>query len=660
MHACDEAIDDVHELLPHRESDRDSPRWPLQCGVRAASAIHDRLLSREDRTRVIPSCSIGAAQDPLFAAPHAYGRQYTVQEVSTAVEVSKDFRRRGEVEWGGEFRQHCRRLYQSAERRDERSPHGLLVSSALPTLHQQRVRETRAVPLGGTILDASARLGMAPPPVPRAAAMTAAQRKRLVENERLAAHRKMARIVSEQDVVLSMLERREYGDFLTAPLDLDVDADSALEPQCPLTPAHVVDGGAWAQLADARSTVRDERGARVVWPWDRLQRDGVNGRAALQAGREHAGGGVVLDHGPQAVTVFDINRSGAYDNMINAALDAASSDGRRGWSKTGPRAWRSFCSDKGISPDRPLEPYAPLMEKLGEEWICMEFICSLVERRGVTPETARSYFSQTQGWHAREYGVKLCGGLKLERLPQMLKGLRRKLGDRGHARPQRRAIAPRQLREALDRFYDPAVPLHANIRAAIACAYAGLLRSAEYCGTTGPNMLLRKDVVHYVPWRDMVVMIHPCKNMHHLEGKTCPLLLGAGGEHIDPVAEYANLLAVDGVTVAELGFTPLFRDPATNAPLSYDIINDACKQMGAWLGFPEAECTSHIMRISGATALFAAGASELMIRTMGRWSSDLHRLYVRCCFEQCRDWSAKLGSVEFTAAAPAFDEVDDY
>ena len=29
------------------------------------------------------------------------------------------------------------------------------------------------------------------------------------------------------------------------------------------------------------------------------------------------------------------------------------------------------------------------------------------------------------------------------------------------------------------------------------------------------------------------------------------------------------------------------------------------------------------------TALFAAGANETVIRTMGRWSSDLHRLYVR-------------------------------
>ena len=49
-----------------------------------------------------------------------------------------------------------------------------------------------------------------------------------------------------------------------------------------------------------------------------------------------------------------------------------------------------------------------------------------------------------------------------------------------------------------------------------------------------------------------------------------------------------------------------------------------------------------------------------MIRTMGRWSSDLHRLYVRCCYEQCRQWSCRMGSVDFTAAAQVVDEVDDY
>ena len=54
--------------------------------------------------------------------------------------------------------------------------------------------------------------------------------------------------------------------------------------------------------------------------------------------------------------------------------------------------------------------------------------------------------------------------------------------------------------------------------------------------------------------------------------------------------------------------------------------------------------SSHSLRIGGATALFAAGADPIHIRTMGRWSSDCYRLYVRSCFEQTLAWTAKIGS----------------
>ena len=69
---------------------------------------------------------------------------------------------------------------------------------------------------------------------------------------------------------------------------------------------------------------------------------------------------------------------------------------------------------------------------------------------------------------------------------------------------------------------------------------------------------------------------------------------------------------------------------------------------------------THSLRIGGATALFAAGADETVIRTMGRWSSDIHQLYVRACFERCCDWTRRAGSTQVTDVARIFDEVDDY
>ena len=72
------------------------------------------------------------------------------------------------------------------------------------------------------------------------------------------------------------------------------------------------------------------------------------------------------------------------------------------------------------------------------------------------------------------------------------------------------------------------------------------------------------------------------------------------------------------------------------------------------------EAGTHCWRISGATALFAMGSGDTVIRTMGRWSSDLYRLYVRSCFEQCRAWTSRAGSADFTTFATVFDEVEDY
>ena len=122
-----------------------------------------------------------------------------------------------------------------------------------------------------------------------------------------------------------------------------------------------------------------------------------------------------------------------------------------------------------------------------------------------------------------------------------------------------------------------------------------------------------------------------------------------------------NLLLVDPVDPSVAHLTPLFRDPLTNTPLRYDTINSCIKSLMESVGENPAEFSTHSMRIGGATALFAAGANETVIRTMGRWSSDMHRLYVRACFEQCCEWTRRAGtqSVSDLAGMP-FDEVDDY
>ena len=352
------------------------------------------------------------------------------------------------------------------------------------------------------------------------------------------------------------------------------------------------------------------------------------------------------------------------DRLVNLGLDKASVDGNRGRNHTGVRAFFAFCADDfNTTPHRPMDVSAPLWAKLQEELLAMRFICALIEVRGITVRSAANYWSAVQGWHAREHGVKIGGGIKFERLPQMLRGLRRALGD--PARAVRRGIAPQALRRAMDACLDPNDPDDANLRAALSLALQGLLRSSEFALDPGKKFdftrqVTRADIVELTDDR-MTVMIAPCKNKEHLSGKTCALVIGGGGEYIDAIAEIKNMLRVDPLLPGQdASQVPLFRRAGSLEPLRTDAVRADIRRLMAAIGESPEQFGTHSLRIGGATALFAAGADETVIRTMGRWSSDIHQLYVRACYERCCEWTRRAGSTVVTDVARDFDEVDFY
>ena len=379
--------------------------------------------------------------------------------------------------------------------------------------------------------------------------------------------------------------------------------------------------------------VLDEQGRVIDWPWEDPTR------------HKHTGG--------------KRRRHRALDSIIVNGLMHASVKGDMGANSTGVRRWKAFCASEGIAFARALETYAPLRLKLQEEWLCMRFIASLVETGSVSPSSAATYFGQVQGWHAKEYGVKLAAGMKLNRLPQMLKGLRRTMGD--NSRRVRRGVSPQDLKRAMDKCLDPSNVVHANIRAAVSLAFQGLLRGAEFAvdGKFNPRTDMTRADMSSISAQRLVVMMRPCKNMQHLTGKTVPLIIGAGGTLIDAVSEMANLLRVDPVSAAEAPLTPMFRQEG-GAALTTRRVREWTAALMASIDLDPAQFGAHSYRIGGATALFAAGADPTIIRTMGRWSSDCYRLYVRACFQQTLNWSRVCGSQEVHDVAAEFEEVDSY
>ena len=98
----------------------------------------------------------------------------------------------------------------------------------------------------------------------------------------------------------------------------------------------------------------------------------------------------------------------------------------------------------------------------------------------------------------------------------------------------------------------------------------------------------------------------------------------------------------------------------SRAPLTVERVRYWAKALATSVGMDPNQFGAHSFRIGGATALFAAGADPTVIRTMGRWSSDCYRLYVRACFSKTIEWTRICGSSVVSDVAQEFAEVDSY
>ena len=116
--------------------------------------------------------------------------------------------------------------------------------------------------------------------------------------------------------------------------------------------------------------------------------------------------------------------------------------------------------------------------KLREERLVMRFIMWLVDSRDILASSAANYLGSVQGWHLRQTGVKLCAGLRLARVAEIVKGLKRLRGDPG--RRVRKGLSPDVLRRQMDKQLDPTTVGGANMRAALSLGFQGLLRGAEF------------------------------------------------------------------------------------------------------------------------------------------------------------------------------------
>ena len=60
---------------------------------------------------------------------------------------------------------------------------------------------------------------------------------------------------------------------------------------------------------------------------------------------------------------------------------------------------------------------------------------------------------------------------------------------------------------------------------------------------------------------------------------------------------------------------------------------------------------SHSLRSGGATALADAGCPEVVLKTLGRWSSECYRIYARAAFSSVLHWGKLMASAAAAASS---------
>ena len=390
-----------------------------------------------------------------------------------------------------------------------------------------------------------------------------------------------------------------------------------------------------------RRIILDERGAEIQWPWEAPCPVAPPPAGALACGG--SGEDIVAQYFAKAGPQHDRMGTHKADATVQAGLNAATADGASGENSSGVRAYKMFCHKYKRAPMRPIDPNAPLWVKLSEEQWGMRFIAEIIDDRTVLPSTGRSYFGAANRWHLRKTGIGFAAGMDMQRLAEMMKGLK-KLHD-GPPGQMRRGISPQQLRAGMDAVYPPTSAENVNIRAMLATGLQALMRGRELgCEGAFSNELdlARGDIATSTKDR-LAFFMRPAKNMKHRRGKTVPIVIGGGGEFVDACMEVMRMLEMDPSPRGQEAGTPMFRKPNGSA-FTTDDIRAIVRQLCFAIGEEPLLFGAHSLRIGGATALFAAGADPIHIRTMGRWSSDCYRLYVRACFEQTMAWTRKLGS----------------
>ena len=256
---------------------------------------------------------------------------------------------------------------------------------------------------------------------------------------------------------------------------------------------------------------------------------------------------------------------------------------------------------------------------LHNEMTFMLFAIYLAREDKRQASTVLNYCSLARSHISSVVGFPLTTGTP--RWKRLTRALRKR-----HRRERRecRALRTTHLRRAFTGILAQQSPIAVNRWATVVVGMHLLARPTELTN-------LRRSHLTWMltPEPHAVVMLHPLKKGP--EQTPVPMLIAVGdGSGADAYAALRRLEDVDPVVGAARAHTPLFRDERRRAP-SVPVISGWVQRVAsaAGEGGDAGLFTARALRIGGATELHAMGANQLTIMLLGRWSSDVSRLYTR-------------------------------
>ena len=277
---------------------------------------------------------------------------------------------------------------------------------------------------------------------------------------------------------------------------------------------------------------------------------------------------------------------------------------------SGQRCFIDFCLQFGLSnPDNSILP--------ASDMTILSFISYL--SLSYQPSMVKSYLSAVRSLHVM-LGLD-NPFVNNPRIQLVLRGIKRLQGNN---RRLRRPITPELLLLFRDKL-DLSSYEHSLYWAAFCIAFFGFLRAGELSITPTAS---RSDCLQL---SDLSISCFPFPHLVRLLIKvsksdpfrdTCPVVVGRNNSALCPVEALLKYLHFRG---GSPGPPFIFPD---GSPLTRDLLNSkirnllvSCGVVGDYMG--------HSFRIGAATTAARVGLPDHLIKTLGRWSSDAYKLYIR-------------------------------